>query len=773
MDCAHSCFLRQRSVIGTIEGVYIPKYILVQNWKLGTLLRFLQVCVVSVLVWTFVYSRPWYYRSPAKGSVIFWSEQKFVENAEDPADLHCRTPEAYEYHWSETWRFRPRGCVQLSNYERAQKLPAFLFFPTYFDEETLETRAGNASCAALEERCAARGTDASFTDGKDELAPRNVQNEPVCSCRVGPVGYFAQRPKGERVGFGFKMAVSVWDPWGRQTLNFSSGSKDPRTKVVVLLNRSNGYEVMKEDTHISIEETFRSLGLSIDDNNTNVQADVRDNSSFPILRMTGLYLTMELTCQNWAAWNEKGSTLNMDELADDIRETLEEAGAICVGKSKVLIDWSSLPQVTHHSFDDASSGEGRLRSRYTYGLRVNFDIEGCFALFEPWGLLTSLSSMFVFLTVPSMIVGFITVYFLGRASSIYFRAVYEPLSITEAFFGWTSRMVVASQSFKRMCSARHEGQPVLTVSDLRDELSQVFAFEIAAKKRNGDASGGLDEDEIEDMALLMAAGMDENKNGVVSLPEFVQFVTNLDFLTLRDMALYFDKKQRIGMLEKVFDDTSVDHTNIHRTRTLRTRYGQNLHLESIADDDRVVKYTVNRAGSALQTLGRKVELLEEKEHELEERELELEQQQSKLKASERHLEEEARNISAAEVQNRTRLSQLTEVVQSLQAKLQVLQLPEGAHMPSAMAHMPSMSTLAAVAPPFQAAAGTILRPISCTAASSSRAMEATDLVDRRPIPSETAPAMSRESTEKIERQASNISLADSATDPPRPAKVAI
>merc|ERR1719181_66308 len=235
---------------------------------------------------------------------------------------------------------------------------------------------------------------------------------------------------------------------------------------------------------------------------------------------------------------------------------------------------------------DAITGEGSLRYRYYYGLRIKFTASGSFTQFDIWTLAMYLVACVVYFQLPGTIVDIVVTYMLGNLSKIY-RCVTLPVVTTSALLsGMVARSLAAKAAFEGLLrkqselhrdddkgnSAAPPSSRIISAGSL-----DVMIQELLAHKETGEVAKMLSEADMEAIRnqLIDTQGK-PNFQGGLREGDFVWASTNNEgdgeAVTFRLLAQWFKGDRRPGPLEYVFDST--------RTQRLNLRSGTNLGVGS-------------------------------------------------------------------------------------------------------------------------------------------------------------------------------------------------
>jgi len=523
----------------------------------------------------------------------------------------------YDYWYDKAggWSYTNLTCVELGPRDRAMKTPTTVYVPTFVDEDYIWTKVGDKAVAGscTDTQCLVLGKCPG--DSTQNYTNETVNDNGQCLCKCSTnrkqfatgvehlIIVFTHLPRwpesvAEEVkSHGvdpapgnlkvIKMATIVRDRDKKEFRRFAPG-EEIRLSVADALLLGGRYS-LEDHSH---DFTFQNHLLDQD-----LPAEYKDKLKLhPHLRVTGLSVEIKISYFNPGATGHVS-----DDLAKD---------PICYIDVHIIPKWVSNP--IRDYFQSNQAGEDEMRSRYYQGILVTFSASGSYAFFDDVKFMFSLASFIVYLTVPNMIMVFLTKFGLGTLSEIYYEAQCTLLNTWELFSGQVCRALVGMVVFHKMSKkGRHSAPhgsvtssapsqtPALTPAAPKEKAESAFT-EIRSSSSRWSAKRSkkqvlenqntlnldilntellelfechecLDPGEIDTLQRVLVKILEDGQP--ITQHSFVQAVVNGDIGSLHCWANLFDHDRTPWFLERIFDTQRNSRRQFH-CESLRTPVGQ-------------------------------------------------------------------------------------------------------------------------------------------------------------------------------------------------------
>eukprot|EP00210_Caulerpa_lentillifera_P008652 g8251.t1 len=429
------------------------KYVLIKDWRLGVLLRALQVAIV-VYVLTDVFQKASYLTVEVPtGSVTVWPdgmsmEEKVVEFArqreavKDGKLIYCKDPDRYDFHWNGVYHGDFK-CSFLKSANLFIKGESQAFVTTSMRVEKLHfySQIGTEECAEMERR-------------------RLIGSQSGACAYSEQQSYFPIRPEDITLNFIHSYRTSsVVDKKG--TL--------PRTIIKAPDFSDEVIEVnAKEGLKLTLDRLLKIAGINLDkrldeqDNNPckdRSQANFTNGAiEYPHARLSGITLQMtfnyytrklapepyskvtgehseavicivEVVPQN--KWSLLGSEIRymMNEPSDPLFLTTDDVrddGLIVVNQSEILASQTDFQR---------------------NGVSLIFTTSGSIGRFDISSLINALVAGSVLLAVAQMITTYFAIYALGLSSELYKAFMKETVNWRQEYARYAAQAFVAGHAF--------------------------------------------------------------------------------------------------------------------------------------------------------------------------------------------------------------------------------------------------------------------------------------------------------------------------------------
>jgi hypothetical protein len=546
--------------------VNLPKRVRIRNLRLGLLLLFLRLIAVAWIVFLLYQGRPWQTAYIPTGSFAFWADAP-KQYAEEPTpDEHAVCdPSAidqysYQYGADSNYKYTNISCINILPGARYTKGESELFVPTFFEETVSATQSAPSSGGiCTTSSCAGLAT----CDG-GTYAPLGVNELGNCICTCSSVRNRFVRGV-TKLNLSFEHAASVqWHADDEQTVH--SQVKSDRLKTIVrhpttkeeLVSFNPGEPVtlpmsqLLELAHVSLQQQV----LTTKANGLQGEAGFLSVNPFPIARMTGMVLQVRLLYHN----------------QDDRGHGTAHDGPVCYVELEPELTWASRPRLDFGQPVDVVTGEGTLRYRYYYGIRIKFSAAGSFSTFDIWKLAMYLVACAVYMQVPGTVVDIIVTYCLGTLSKIY-RCVTLPVVTTTALIsGMVARSLAAKAAFEGLLRKQMELDEA--PSDCRSRRTvdpsslDVMIQELLAHKEVGEVSKDLSQADMCSIRNQLIGGTAKSD---LDEGNFISAITNSEgdgeAVTFRLLSKWFSGSRKEGPLEQIFDNTRAQRNRLRTDRS--------------------------------------------------------------------------------------------------------------------------------------------------------------------------------------------------------------
>lgn len=580
-------------------SVKLPKFLVIQNHRLGLLQLSLQILLLAYFVHDFMKTQGYLMQKVPAGYPTSWAEftpetLAAARNADLKRDF-CTKPEKYTYRYSELWTYEGFRCVGLPSNEMSFKEGKnIIYFPVYFQEKYAEVQRSPEDCAKLEKDCATRP---GFT-----FIPPSQTGPVSCECFEGPNHFFTTGSDSITMAFAhfFQVEKQVSDiQEGYSSLKAKEAEKNGLEAMITIVQRlgeaveidcnrpKKGYcrYLPGEDIGMTVGEWLRMGGVDLDnDLNDRVRANQLEDDSvfpFPSLRITGVEVMVRLKYLNHHMHSEV-----------DLETGLAWTGPVCYVEVLSTKVWTGMTKTDYGLPIRASGGSGgSSRERVYEGIRFVFSssMDSRFGWIDLPTIISKLTTVIVFLTLPSKLVMAIAVYCLGNLSYTYQRAQQEKLSIWETSRrGLPARLLTAATAFFVLSNvepaeeaAQKEGDAGAAASDnkatsgdekkgqiaegaaggvslplLEDMLKEAFRREMHR----------IDEKELKAMAweifrsFTSRDGKGHKKKAMsrITLEDFVSAAVSDDCMDYHALVEQFDTDRKKSFMERLFEDGGGD-----------------------------------------------------------------------------------------------------------------------------------------------------------------------------------------------------------------------
>jgi len=564
------------SIVRVVERVQVPKFIIIRNFRLGVLLKSLQVCAVLFFASLLLSKQTLVYEVVPTGRVrsAWVEESRGRATAEHHVrdSIFCSVLEQYDYVYSDAWVYENYSCADASLTDEpfwwdgdqtvfvpmsySQTLRRFRPPATPGDGQNATSRAcpeapepcTTGGWALADGACVCETTRMFFITGLGNLDlvldhayevrkpsthifssvhESNQSSSAECCDRQGAAGECTHK----------------WTCEERLT-------GDPRhhqLKTVVLVEgaggatRALGSFTSPEEIRVSLDAVVRAADLTWESINLDSRPNLKycgspghrqDCSSsvqpFGVVRQTGLEIIAKMQYNNLKMYPD------IPEL-----QVGDHQGPLCTMHLRVLPAWKGRPgRARCEAPHETSGGTNACLSKYYYGIGLSFVVEGAFGYYDPNHFFITLGAGIVYLAVPLAIIAGISQYLLGVTSNIYYAAGKQRVQITSDLAGMMARMLCAIAAYELLAKDKSDG---ITKQELEERVRVAFS-----------QSEELKDSEQQLLVDHVFAYLDPDDSGRIDLHEFVQVCISNEAVSVQDVAQLYNTDRFKWPLEWVF-----------------------------------------------------------------------------------------------------------------------------------------------------------------------------------------------------------------------------
>eukprot|EP01025_Chloroclados_australasicus_P045917 TRINITY_DN5061_c0_g2_i2.p1 TRINITY_DN5061_c0_g2~~TRINITY_DN5061_c0_g2_i2.p1 ORF type:complete len:610 (-),score=58.66 TRINITY_DN5061_c0_g2_i2:2162-3991(-) len=446
------------------------KFVVIQDWKLGLLLRLIQLAVFGYVLWDLINKEGYLVTQIPQGAVSSFTQggpDYTIENMEGAFKnaTHCTQPELYDFYYGPGFAYSDFACIATDPQGSSQKLESSIFVDTYFTENKLFTMPGKT-----EERCRNRVGDTvppdanymGIIEGSCIYSQQRhrfiaIPEDIIVSFqhrfsttpdfdveRLLPTCYLRNQAQDDIIrtfedGEPIAGLLSDWLQWSELDLDKSLDEQP------VLENNKASF------IDDALAQTFGNITLGLGNPNNDTFPD--DYLIYPKLRLTGVNILVKLQYYNWRLAPFKDKIENKDH---DI---------ICVMDLDPILSWTSAGSQIHYAlrdYDDprfptngqepfSNSTQGFLSvDMYRYGVKFTFQQTGVIGKFSVSALIQSITSGLVLLAFANTVVTMIALYLWGLRSQLYREFILEAVNWRQEYARFAAQAVVGAYVFNLM-----------------------------------------------------------------------------------------------------------------------------------------------------------------------------------------------------------------------------------------------------------------------------------------------------------------------------------
>jgi len=516
------------------------KVTVLRDWKLAVLNMFLQLCVISWVIYSLFDQKTYIESEVPTGVVSSWGlggkgyTDKQV-NIYNGSSSFCDNLGVYAFNYSADWYYKVPICVYYAGAELISKLPSgnVMFFTTHI-AQTLKQRYTVPDTGCLKE-----------PNGIEECVMEMDQCIHSMSANFLATGiedsiFAFNHYYDSSIDSGPKPITYIRKPGSDENLHtFEEGT-------AIRLKMSEWLDIAGIDLDKPLNEQV-SEGVSTQVRGFNGAGEDIDN--YPYVRTSGVRLNIRIKYHNYYLHNDNTNIGKKDIYA--IIHVEPKLGWFSKGNE---IYYKQLPNVTMFDINNPvnlTTGQpnGIYTDFYRYGILIDIQQSGLVGEVNYVFVLLQLTSGLVLLGVASSIVGFVAKFLLGDISPVYKSIIQEEFDPVNEAAQYAAQACVASKVFKE---ADEDGKGDLDFEELRKLVKNCFAktYESGKEDNNSTDSNDTDSfshDDVTAMTYYLMRAADPKLN------ERILYKTEKSLPELRDSIITLHEWQELcvaGVLER-------------------------------------------------------------------------------------------------------------------------------------------------------------------------------------------------------------------------------
>uniref|UniRef100_A0A7S4QJW9 Uncharacterized protein n=1 Tax=Alexandrium monilatum TaxID=311494 RepID=A0A7S4QJW9_9DINO len=533
--------------------VYLPKFVTVQNPKLGLLnLIFTLFCVLTIVYYFWTNTNHMVKKEPEITLSICGPRclktdaelDKSVAGALNEA--YCQNPNwdvMYQDHHYESIKCVGRCGSGLGSsescmlkQEQEEVASGELFFPTFYQETFYTSPHWTGLCPlGLNHRTENPGPNQTiFCEKHGNYFVAGAENNrmilnhefsitplaTMLDSLIPPKVLSAHSGSFRSNGWDIGMVTILFNAKGEEQARFEQSNSVNLTLGELL--RAAAYEPESEQAELDLDTGYEPAELGF--------------QSWVPIRLSGTQLTVDVFT------TKEGKCPMYHFYSDVVKEiTVPSDGPVtCItvfANRRWVMKESTLPV-----------GSGGYRNRRTHGIVVNFRKMGSFAFFDTKAMFNNITVIFVWMTIPLMMTTSFSVMLLGKLSKVYSRVLYPELNLKEACKGLMARLMHHSAAY----------------TDLKDSDKGISKTRIHDRFKDFLMDNeDIDEDELNRFVEFVFDGLKgtghhpSSDKHYVSMQEFVEVCASNEPLNFQALVQLFDKDRKQTCLESFFLDPSL------------------------------------------------------------------------------------------------------------------------------------------------------------------------------------------------------------------------
>eukprot|EP00929_Paragymnodinium_shiwhaense_P123786 TRINITY_DN9805_c0_g1_i1.p1 TRINITY_DN9805_c0_g1~~TRINITY_DN9805_c0_g1_i1.p1 ORF type:complete len:531 (-),score=119.00 TRINITY_DN9805_c0_g1_i1:453-2045(-) len=500
--------------------IQLPKQLIIENARLGLLLRVLQLSAALFVFYNLIGSGGAAWTTVLKPTGLGISVWRDFPTTAAAAPSWCSAAALEAMGMSDgTYDYKPTRCKKLAPGESLLKVGTQLYFPTFVWDYFVE-QAASGSCGAC------NGTGQTLEDEDGE-----------CQCTTMKQ-YLARDVDRQLIVFNHGYQVHLSDEKQSATSTadasivtiFKPSDRAIEKNMECKIGGKSRHGVSPSGIRGTVEEFLACAGVRLNEESSSPGVHTpTDTPHHPSLRLSGVVLKMTLNYKQRHSDDHDGVVCEVTITADEV--------------------WNTMNSMAYTDVPDPDTEVGSYRYRYMYGVSFNTEVVGTFHEFDYNQLITFLCAQLVILGLPPTIVSFVALYLVGVLSHVYQTAANQKLIIKKKIAGFCTRLMGHTQTFKKIT-----GQESVDFEMSSDDLTTVLQEVFSAQVKNG----MLCEKEVEAMASTVMEHLDKDGGGVVTAGEFLEACSANEDISVSAVAKLFDKERSRGIGEVIFGNLNVE-----------------------------------------------------------------------------------------------------------------------------------------------------------------------------------------------------------------------
>eukprot|EP01023_Acetabularia_acetabulum_P066412 TRINITY_DN896_c0_g1_i6.p1 TRINITY_DN896_c0_g1~~TRINITY_DN896_c0_g1_i6.p1 ORF type:complete len:619 (+),score=72.65 TRINITY_DN896_c0_g1_i6:498-2354(+) len=446
------------------------KYVVIWDWKLGLLLRLVQIGILAYVLWSIFQQEGYLLTQVPNGAVQAFTEggeNYTVEAMHDAftSKQYCTHPELYSFYYNHRFTYNNFSCIVSDPNGFSKKQVNSIQIDTYFASQKAFSKAGNneKECESFisndfrsEEGvpnyakfmglvngdCFFSTVDSIFAPLPEEkhlsITHRFSTSSQIGYNDVQPTTYLRDLSKTKilktwQAGEEINELVSTWLKWAELELDLPMNEQPAYVK---------GHEPIPDD--VAKYQNYINQGLNL----TLVPQD-QNKLVYARMRVTGVVLLFKMQYYNW----------RLSPIKDSLGNTGKDFH--CVMDLKPILGWAGFGRELHYSLRDfqdprfmANVNTGKHFKNgflevdiYRYGINVMFEASGDVGRFEVTKLIQSITSGIVLLAFANTIVTMIAMYGRGLHSIMYRELINEKVDWRREYARFAAQAIVGAYVF--------------------------------------------------------------------------------------------------------------------------------------------------------------------------------------------------------------------------------------------------------------------------------------------------------------------------------------
>jgi len=515
--------------------VYAPKFVLIDNRRLGYFFRGMQLVAVIYVAWTLIVDKPWleWFEVKPYGVRLWVAKGEDLHHNKTAGIHHCEEPRSYRVSWNE-WSHHPTRCDQIHPGEMYGTIASNLNIPTFVSDTYTWTGGKPGPCPACPEGMTSTLSGATGCACKDEFFNRNAEDYQIVLVHGFEVTLRTHFSKSQHEKeHGLSAASDAASDSEGSILTIVEKQDGTPCAVGASSTQAAKARWRAQDASMGIHGTIREwlacAGARLDQEVTGFS---EGRTGVLRMRLAGGMMKLELRY-----------------VGPGMHGVADHSGVVCYLRVSVISAWNAKSTYSYlpfsHAQEDATEHDRwSHRYRMTFGMKVHTDTSGSFGRFSPSKLLDLLVNIIVIVMFPANVIYWFTLYAAGLLSAIYYRAACEELVLSHYVSSVGVRMMASAMSFR--CITRQEQVPSDTLRCMSAE--EVFSCMAVAMK-------GLDEKAVATLVGCIMSTLDRDGSNDVALREWIETSCLHDKMDIHQLMAFFEPTRRRHCLERLFDDS--------------------------------------------------------------------------------------------------------------------------------------------------------------------------------------------------------------------------